>query len=136
MVWETIRGKQQCPRLTVAKVKSLHTPGRYGDGSGLYLNIAKRGSKSWVQRITIDGRRRDMGLGGYPDVGLAQARRRAADNRAAVADGRNPMAENRRASTPTFRKRRERFMPSRFPRGATKSMPTPGCRQSSVTHFL
>ena len=90
-------------RLTVAKVKSLQRPGRYGDGSGLYLNIAKRGSKSWVQRITIDGRRRDMGLGGYPDVSLAQARRRASDNRAAVADGRNPMAENRRASTPTFR---------------------------------
>lgn len=89
-------------RLTVAKVKSLPTPGRYGDGAGLYLNIAKRGSKSWVQRITIDGRRRDMGLGGYPDVSLAQARWRAADNRAAVADGRNPLAENRRASTPTF----------------------------------
>ena len=91
------------PGLTVAKVKSLQTPGRYADGSGLYLNIAKRGSKSWVQRITIDGRRRDLGLGGYPDVCLAQARRRAADNRATVADGRNPMAENRRTSTPTFR---------------------------------
>ncbi|MCY4579257.1 MAG: integrase arm-type DNA-binding domain-containing protein [Chloroflexi bacterium] len=90
-------------RLTVAKVKGLQTPGRYADGSGLYLNIAKRGSKSWVLRITIDGRRRDMGLGGFPDVGLAQARRRAADNRAAVADGRNPIEEKRRASTPTFR---------------------------------
>ena len=36
-------------------VKALSRPGRYGDGNGLYLNIAVGGSKSWVQRITIDG---------------------------------------------------------------------------------
>ena len=41
-------------------------PGRYSDGGGLHLFISKRGAKSWVQRITIDGRRRDVGLGGFP----------------------------------------------------------------------
>ena len=91
------------PKLTAARVKALSKPGRYGDGDGLYLNIASGGSKSWVQRITITGRRRDMGLGGYPAVSLAQARRRATDNRADVADGRDLMAERRRPSTPTFR---------------------------------
>ena len=91
------------PKLTAARVKALSKPGRHGDGDGLYLNIAPGGSKSWVQRITIDGRRRDMGLGGYPAVSLAQARRRATDNRAAVAGGRDLLAEKRRPATPTFR---------------------------------
>ena len=50
-------------RLTAAKVRSLNNPGRFSDCEGLYLNIARRGSKSWVQRICIDGIRRDIGLG-------------------------------------------------------------------------
>ncbi len=61
-------------RLTAAKVRSLNDPGRYSDGEGLYLNIARRGSKSWVQRISIDGIRRDIGAGGYPTVSPAQVR--------------------------------------------------------------
>jgi hypothetical protein len=61
-------------RLTAAKVRSLNDPGRYSDGEGLYLNIARLGSKSWVQRISIDGFRRGIGLRGYPAVSLAQAR--------------------------------------------------------------
>ncbi len=89
--------------LTDARVRSLSEPGRYGDGGGLYLNIAPGGSKSWVQRIAIEGRRRDLGLGGYPAVSLRQARRRASDNRAGVADGRDLLAEKRRPTTPTFR---------------------------------
>ena len=90
------------PKLSATGVKALSRPGRYGDGDGLYLNIAAGGSKSWVQRITIDARRRDMGLGAYPAVSLAQARRRAVENRAAVADGRDPLSERRRSSVPTF----------------------------------
>ena len=90
------------PKLTVIKVKSITSPGRYGDGEGLYLNIASSGSKSWVQRITINDRRHDIGLGGYPTVPLAQSRRRAAENCTAVADGRDPIADKRRAAIPTF----------------------------------
>ncbi len=90
-------------KLTAVKVKTLSKPGRYGDGNGLYLNVAKGGSKSWVQRITIDGVRRDMGLGGYPVVSLAKAREQATRNRSAVANGINPIVEKRRATTPTFR---------------------------------
>ena len=91
-------------RLTVAKVRSLSSPGRYSDGEGLYLNIARLGSKSWVQRISIDGIRRDIGLGGYPTVSLAEARGLARRNKSAVASGVNPIEEKRRAATPTFRK--------------------------------
>ena len=91
--------------LTHAKVKALKTPGRHGDGGGLYLNVAKGGSKSWVQRIAIDGRRRDVGLGGFPAVSLAKARERASQNRDAIADGRDPVAEKRtpKPAMPTFR---------------------------------
>ena len=90
-------------KLTAAAVKATSKPGRLGDGGTLYLNIARGGTKSWVQRITIDGRRHDIGLGGWPVVSLASARRRAAENRSVVADGRNPLAEKRRSMVPTFR---------------------------------
>jgi len=89
--------------LTTAKTKSLSEPGLHGDGRGLYLKVARGGSKSWVLRATIDGKRRDMGLGGYPAVGLADARKLAENNRTAIAEGRDPLAEKRRAKIPTFR---------------------------------
>ena len=65
--------------LSATRTKSLRDPGRYSDGGGLHLFISKSGRKSWVQRITVDGRRRDIGLGGYPLVSLALAREKAAE---------------------------------------------------------
>ena len=59
--------------LTALSAKALSRPGRHGDGDGLYLYISRSGAKSWVQRIVVDGRRRDIGLGAYPDVSLARA---------------------------------------------------------------
>ena len=76
--------------LTAAKVRTLKTPGRYGDGGGLYLNIAKGGTKSWIQRIRIEGKRTDKGLGSAADVSLSAARKIADANRVAVSEGRNP----------------------------------------------
>jgi hypothetical protein len=58
-------------KLSATRVKALSEPGRYSDGDGLHLFIKKNGRKSWVQRITVDGRRRDVGLGGYPTISLA-----------------------------------------------------------------
>ena len=80
-------------RLSAAKVNALRKPGRYTDGQGLHLFIGKTGNKSWVQRITVDRKRRDIGLGGFPAVSLAQARGRSADIRAAVAQGYDPLVE-------------------------------------------
>ena len=88
--------------LTAAKVKALTKPGMHHDGRGLYLRVAPGGSKGWMLRATIDGRRRDIGLGGYPAVSLAKARQFADAHRLAVAEGRDPLAEKRRAATPTF----------------------------------
>ena len=89
--------------LTAAKVKALTKPGMHHDGRGLYLRVAPGGSKSLgMLRLTIDGRRRDLGLGGYPAVLLAKARQFADAHRLAVAEGRDPLAEKRRAKMPTF----------------------------------
>ena len=103
-------------KLTVGKVRALTVPGRYGDGGTLHLVVSPRGRKSWVQRITIDGRRRDMGLGGWPVVSLAMARDRAFANRRAVADGCDPLAHKRRPKTPTFREASERALEANRPR--------------------
>ena len=89
--------------LSATQVKALEKPGRYADGGGLHLFISKTGSKSWVQRITVDGRRRDIGLGGFPSVSLARAREKAACNRTVVADGHDPVAKKRTPAMPTFR---------------------------------
>ncbi len=89
--------------LSATRVKALKEPGRYSDGGGLHLYVNKAGGKSWVLRITIDGRRRDIGLGGFPSVGLARAREKASDNRTAVAAGRDPLAAKHARAMPTFR---------------------------------
>ena len=103
-------------KLTAAKTKSLSKPGRYGDGDGLYLRIAPGGSKQWVLRIVVSGKRRDVGLGPYPAISLAQARHKAASYRVAVMDGRDPLAEKRKAETPTFRQAMEEVFKLNQPR--------------------
>ena len=89
--------------LSATRVRALKKPGRYSDGDGLHLFITKSGRKSWVQRITIAGRRRDIGLGPFPSVSLAKARQKAYENRAIVAEGRDPLAEKNAPAMPTFR---------------------------------
>ena len=103
-------------RLSAVQVKTISAAGRHGDGDGLYLNVSASGSKSWVQRIVVDGRRRDIGLGSFPAVGLAQARGIAAANRAAVAEGRDPLLEKRRQVTPTFREAALKVHEANLPR--------------------
>ena len=77
-------------RLNVKEIKATTEPGRYGDGNGLYLNIAPNGSKSWIQRVRLDGKRTDRGLGSVGKVALAEARKVAIANLAAIKSGLNP----------------------------------------------
>ena len=99
--------------LTTLEVKNLK-PGpktrRYNVGRGLYCVVRANGSKARVQRITIDGSRTDIGLGGYPDVPLALARKKSAEIRTAVAEGRDPRAERRQPDLPTFRDAAEQYI--------------------------
>ena len=121
------------PKLTNAKCKGLTRPGRHGDGGGLYLHVKPSGAKSWCQRITVRGRRRDLGLGAFPRVSLAEARSLAKHNRDTVVDGGDPLAEARRANAPTFRvaaaQVHDRAAPVHdraAPVGAAPSMPPSG----------
>ena len=59
----------------------------HGDGGTLYPSVSRSGTKSWVQRLSIDGKRRDLGLGGRPLVSLAEARQRAFENRKLARSG-------------------------------------------------
>ena len=103
-------------KFTTATAKSLAKPGMYRADPTLYLAIAPGESKSWIQRITIDGKRRDLGLGPFPVISLAKARERAFANRVAIADGRDPLAEKRKARVPTFQEAAKRTYEANRPR--------------------
>ena len=86
-------------RLTVAKVKAAE-PGKHPDGANLWLQVGPSGSRSWYLRFTLAGRTREMGLGPYPLVGLAEARDKATMQRRLLLDGVDPI-EARKARQPT-----------------------------------
>ncbi|MFP5422351.1 MAG: tyrosine-type recombinase/integrase [Gammaproteobacteria bacterium] len=67
-------------------------PGKTNDGGGLYFQISKAGSKSWLYRYKRDGKTRDMGLGPYPTVTLSAARLLASDQRKVLSIGADPLA--------------------------------------------
>ena len=94
-------------RLSAAFVKSVRVSGRYGDGRGgfgLSLLVkptnTDRISKSWAQRLRIDGQPFNIGLGSYPGVTLSEARRRALANLRTVEDGGDP--RRKPETKPTF----------------------------------
>jgi len=78
-------------KLTAIKVTNTTEPGLYADGGNLYLQISKRGSKSWIFRYRRNGRLRDMGLGSFPTVSLADARKRATAHRNTLTEGKDPL---------------------------------------------
>ena len=89
------------PQRTAAWVRSVTEPGKYGDVHGLILRVQPSGSKQWIWRGTVGGRRRDLGLGGYPYVTLAEARAKAFEYRRAARAGEDP-AGLRSDGIPTF----------------------------------
>jgi integrase len=81
----------QIGKLSAVEVAKVKGPAVLHDGGGLYLRVSPAGSKAWVFRFQLDGKRRDMGLGPYPDISLAEARRRAAEHRNQRRDGIDPL---------------------------------------------
>lgn len=79
-------------KLNAKQVENLTEPGTYEDGDGLRLVVKATGRKSWVLRFQLNGKRREMGLGGFPEVGLKDARLAAGDQRKLLAAGTDPMA--------------------------------------------
>ena len=82
-------------KLSSAKIKSLDA-GKYADGGGLWLHKRPDGGAQWVLRVTVHGRRREMGLGRLGDVSLKEARGAAETWRAAVREGKDPIKERER----------------------------------------
>ena len=96
------KGRHPHKRLSTAFVRSA-PPGRHCDGNGLYLYVQKTGTRSWIQRLVIRGRKRELGLGNAQLVLLAEAREQALANRKLARAGGDPLAEKRRsAGIPTF----------------------------------
>jgi integrase len=77
-------------RLTPRKVQTAK-PGKHEDGGGLRLVVGESGSKKWVLRFSLNGKRREMGLGSFPSVGLGDARAIAAEYRKQALDGIDPI---------------------------------------------
>ena len=96
------RGKHPHCRLTDLMVGQAG-PGRHADGNGLYLFVDPNRTRRWIQRLVISGRRRDLGLGGYPLVLLVDARRKALENRRVARSGGDPTQVVPQQIVPTLR---------------------------------
>ncbi|NQW11057.1 MAG: integrase arm-type DNA-binding domain-containing protein [Alphaproteobacteria bacterium] len=81
--------------LSARQVQTMKRPGMFADGNGLYLQITRSGGKTWVFRFTMDGKRRDMGLGSAGIVTLAEARQKALDAKKRVVAGIDPIEARR-----------------------------------------
>ncbi len=77
-------------KLSPRKVETAR-PGKHEDGGGLRLVVSPAGARKWVLRYTIDGKRREMGLGSLPSVGLGRARVKAEECRRLASDGIDPI---------------------------------------------
>ncbi|HBZ06307.1 MAG TPA: integrase, partial [Massilia sp.] len=84
-------------KLSSLEVSKKTKPGYYGDGAGLWLQVSLSGTKSWIFRYTFAGKQREMGLGPFHTVSLADARAKAKECRLILRDGKDPL-ELRKAS--------------------------------------
>lgn len=91
-------------KLTATKIKNLAQAGRYSDGDGVFLDLTGAGRGSWMLRVQVGGKRRDIGLGPLKSVSLADARQAAYEMRRKITQGIDPVAERRkeRLVVPTF----------------------------------
>ncbi|XKH00789.1 integrase arm-type DNA-binding domain-containing protein [Marinobacter nauticus] len=77
--------------------KPYNTYHAVGGVSGLLLQAAATGAKTWILRTKIGNKRRLIGLGGYPDVSLSEARRKASEMKDKIAQGIDPVEERKAA---------------------------------------
>lgn len=99
------KGRHREKALTALQVKQVKAAGRYSDGNGLYLVVDPSGARRWLLRIMVQGRRRDIGLGGASLVPLAEAREKALAYRKVAREGGDPLEARRAAAQtiPTFK---------------------------------
>ncbi|MDC8787139.1 tyrosine-type recombinase/integrase [Roseateles koreensis] len=92
---------RKAKELSPLSVGRLTQPGHHAVGgvAGLYLYVVESGSRSWVLRVMVGSKRRHIGLGGFPDVPLAQAKERARKARDEISLGIDPIARKREAAS-------------------------------------
>jgi hypothetical protein len=92
---------RKAKELSALEVGRLSEPGLHFVGGvvGLAMQVQASGARSWVLRLSIAGKRREMGLGGFPDVTLADARRRAREEREKADKGVDPIVERKAAAS-------------------------------------
>src|SRR6202048_5367710 len=84
---------QRIHRLSAVKIANIKQRGMYADGAGLYLQVSRNGSGSWIFRFKQNGCARDMGLGSLTTVSLATAREMAAECRRKRLAGIDPIED-------------------------------------------
>ena len=77
-------------KLTDAQIRNLATPGKYFDGAGLYIELAKAGGRYWRLKYRHGGKEKRLSFGVYPGVGLKDARDLATSARKVLKDGGDP----------------------------------------------
>jgi integrase len=108
-------GGEVAKRLTAQLLNTNMEAGRHYDdsGTGLHIYVRKSGSKSWSQKIRFGGKQLELGLGNYPMISLAEARRIATENKAMAQRGINPKMERLKPKTiPSFKEVMELALPS------------------------
>lgn len=119
--------------LSALDVKRLQHPGTganatfaVGGVSGLLLQITPNGGRTWLLRVSVGGKRREIGLGGFPDVTLAQARERAREAKDKIRRGVDPVEERKTAKAALAETRR---------RGLTFAEATDRCLAAKLDAF-
>ncbi|ANB73775.1 integrase [Paraburkholderia phytofirmans OLGA172] len=75
--------------------KPQEKPYKITDGGGLYVLVMPRGAKTWIYQYSLDGKRSEVTIGRYPEIGVADARDRHTEYRAMVEQGSDPAAHKR-----------------------------------------
>jgi integrase-like protein/Arm domain-containing DNA-binding protein len=118
-------------RLNALTVSRRQKAGYLADGGGLYLQTTATGATSWIYRFMLGRRRREMGLGPYPAVSLAAARKSATDARSLVKAGRDPIEARNAERT---RKRLEDAKGTTFDEAADQFITSNEAAWRSTTH--
>jgi integrase len=85
--------------IAIRSAKPRAKPYKLGDTLGLFLLVQPTGGKLWRLKYRVDGREKKLGIGTYPEISLANARKRRDDARELMATGKDPSREKQRDKT-------------------------------------
>jgi integrase len=124
---------KKVPELAPIAIKNLTRKGLHAVGgvSGLQIQINDNGAKSWILRTTIGQKRRDIGLGGYPDVTLSQAREKAREMKDLIRQGVDPVQARKDARSALIATQQKEIT---FEKAAKEYMAAKGAEWKNAKH--